>query len=50
MSLLDELKYEQDGPSMDRIHVAAQAREPAPLPRLPAACVGTSLCQREMNR
>lgn len=50
MSFFEELKYEQDGPSMGLLHVAAQAREPAPLLRSPAARVGTSLCPREMNR
>jgi len=53
MSLFNE--YEQDGPSMGRLHVATQGRDPATLPRSPAARVGTSLCQvqcqsqREMN-
>ena len=50
MSLFDELKYEQDGPSMGHLHVAAQGRNPAPFLPSPAARVGTSLCQREMNR
>ena len=40
--------YEQDGPSMGHLHVAAQTRESAPLLRSPAlqapARVGTSLC------
>jgi hypothetical protein len=36
---------EQDGPSLARLHVAAQTRESASLPRSPAARVGTSLCQ-----
>ena len=38
-------EYEQDGPSLGHLHVATQAREPAPLLRLPPARVGTSLCQ-----
>jgi len=45
--------YEQDGPSMGRLHVAVQGRDPAPLLRSPAARVGTSLCQarrREVQR
>jgi len=40
---------EQDGPSMARLHVAAQTRESASLLRSPAlnatARVGTSMCQ-----
>ena len=50
MSLFNELIYEQDGPSMGRLHIAAQAREPASLLRSLAARVGTSLCQWEVNR
>jgi len=49
MNFFEKLKYEQDGPSLARLHVAAQTRESAPLLRSPAARVGTSLCQREMN-
>ena len=49
MSLFNELFHEQDGPSMGRLHVAAQTRESAPLLRSPShetrARVGTSLCQ-----
>ena len=29
MSFFEELQYEQNGPSMGRLHVATQAREPA---------------------
>ena len=50
MSLFTEFKYEQNDPSMGRLHVASQGRDPATLLRSPAARVGTSLCQREMNR
>ena len=50
MTLFEELKNEQDGPSMGRLHVATQAREPASLPRSLSVRVGTSLCQKEMNR
>ena len=49
MSLFKELKNEQNGPSMGRLHVATQAREPATLLRSPAVRVGTSLCQSEVN-
>jgi hypothetical protein len=61
MSLFAELKrrnvfrvgiacmHEQDGPSVGRLHVAAQRRDSAPLPRSPqnhsGARAGTSLCQ-----
>jgi hypothetical protein len=50
MSFFEELQYEQDDPSMGRLHVATHAREPATLLRSPAVRVGTSLCQMEMNR
>ena len=46
MNLFNELNYEQDGPFLARLHVAAQTRESASLLRSPAACVGTSLCQK----
>jgi len=45
MSFFSELNYEQDGPSLARLHVAAQTRESAPLLRSPPTRVGTSLCQ-----
>ena len=50
MSLFNELHDEQDGPSLARLHVASQGRDPATLLRSPAARVGTSLCQREIQR
>jgi len=53
MSFLKELNYEQDGPSLARLHVAAQTRESAPLLRsLPlnaSVRVGTSLCQGKLK-
>jgi len=49
MSFLDELHYEQDGPSLARLHVAAQTRESASLLRSLAARVGTSLCQGKVK-
>jgi hypothetical protein len=49
MSLFNELMNEQDGPSLGRLHVAAQTRESAPLLRSPSRMArvraGTSLCQ-----
>jgi len=54
MSLFAELHHEQDGPSLARLHVAAQTRESAPLLRSPSlvapASVGTSLCQGKVKR
>jgi len=41
--------HEQDGPSLDRLHVAAQTRGSAPLLRSPAVRAGTSLCQGSMK-
>ena len=53
MPLFGELKlrnkYEQDGPSLGRLHGAAQTREFPPLPRSPAVRVGTSLCQESLK-
>jgi len=58
MSFFNELKrrnvfkvaaagiHEQDGPSVGHLHVAAQKRGFASLPRCTAFRVGTSLCQR----
>ena len=48
MSFFEELQYEQNGPSMGRLHVAAQTRESAPLLRSPLVRVGTSLCQERV--
>ena len=52
MNLFNELTHQQDGPSMGRLHVAAQTRESAPLLRSPSletrTRVGTSLCQLEV--
>ncbi len=53
MSFFSELNNEQDGPSLARLHVAAQTRESATLLRSPppkfiiwaTTRVGTSLCQ-----
>jgi len=49
MSLFEKLMNEQNGPSLGRLHVAAQTRESAPLLRSPPVRVGTSLCQRSVN-
>ncbi len=46
MSFFNELHHEQDGPSLARLHVAAQTRESAPLLHSPLARTGTSLCAR----
>jgi len=58
MSFFEELHYEQDGPSLARLRVAAQTRESAPLLRSPSpnknywttARVGTSLCHGKVKR
>ena len=50
MNLFNELNYEQDGPSLARLHVAAQTRESASLLRSPLARVGTSLCQGKVKQ
>ena len=49
MSFFKELNNEQDGPSMARLHVAAQTRESASLLRSPSARVGTSVCQGQVR-
>jgi hypothetical protein len=46
MSLFTELIHEQDGPSVGRLHVAAQTRGFASLLRSLIVRVGASLCQR----
>ena len=50
MSFFEELHHEQDGPSVARLHVAAQTRESAQLLRSPTARVGTSLCQGKVKQ
>ena len=50
MNLFNELNYEQDGPFLARLHVAAQTRESASLLRSPLARVGTSLCQGKVKQ
>jgi hypothetical protein len=58
MSFFDQLHHEQDGPSLARLHVAAQTRESAPLLCSPSpnknywvkVRVGTSLCQGKVKQ
>lgn len=54
MNLFTELNYEQDWPSLARLHVTALTRESASLLRPPPltapARVGTSLCQGRVMR
>ena len=45
MSFFEELVYEQNDPSLGRLHVATQTRGSASLLRSLNARIGTSMCQ-----